>query len=239
MINIQTVVKPPVTLGATQQMPPNQFAQPQQTPYQQQVQTQSQQTTAPHGTGHNLTRGQKVSLSKMNPNLNEIQVCLGWDVGMNTSYDLDASAFMLGADGKVVSDSHFVFYGQMISPCGSIRLSQDNKTGQGDGDDEILDITLARVPDHVKKIVFVVTIDNALSTGRNFGGVNNAFARVVDKTTNRELAYFKLTDYYADVISMMVGELYKHNGEWKFTPVGQGTKDDLAGLCTRYGVNIE
>lgn len=222
MINIPTVASPPVMLGGAPQGGTQQCTQ-----------------TIPQGGGQSVTRGQKVSLSKMNPNLDRIQVCLGWDVGYNTNYDLDASAFMLGSNGKVVSDNHFVFYSQPMSPCGSVSLSGDNKTGQGDGDDEILNISLSRVPIEVTKIVFVVTINEALQTGKNFGQVKNAFARVVDVEGGRELVNFQLTEYYPDVTSMMVGELYRHGSEWKFTPIGMGTQDDLAGLCARYGVDVE
>lgn len=184
-----------------------------------------------------LAKGQKVSLSKFNAALDEIDVCLGWDVSAQ-NYDLDSEAFLLGADDKVIGDDWFVFYNQPCSPDGSVRHSGDNKTGEGFGDDEIISIKLSRVNPSVSKIVFVVTINEAKQRNLNFAGVSNAFIRVVDKNANRELVRFNLTDYYSNVTSMMVGEIYKKNNEWRFNPIGNGTDDDLFGLCRRYGVNV-
>lgn len=184
-----------------------------------------------------LAKGEKVSLSKFNSKLDEIDVCLGWDASAS-GYDLDSEAFILGNNDLVLGDDWFVFYNQPSSPDGSIIHSGDNKTGVGDGDDEIIKIKLSRVNSNVSKIVFVVTINEAKQKGLNFSGVSNAFIRVVDKNQNRELVRFNLTDYYSNVTSMMVGELYKKNNEWRFNPIGNGTDDDLLGLCKRYGVNV-
>lgn len=195
----------------------------------------------PKGNGVVLSKGQKVSLSKMNSALDLIEVGLGWDVATNTAipYDLDAEAFMLGADGKVLSDDWFIFYNQPMSPDGSCKHMGDNKDGSGVGDDEVIQLQLSRVNPQVAKIAFVVSINEALERGHNFGGVQNAYVRVVDKSTNKELIKFNLTDFFADVTSMTVGELYLKNGEWRFNAVGQGLKTDLAGLCGFYGVNIQ
>ena len=195
----------------------------------------------PKGNGVVLSKGQKVSLSKMNSALDWIEVGLGWDVATNTAipYDLDAEAFMLGADGKVLSDDWFIFYNQPMSPDGSCKHMGDNKDGSGVGDDEVIQLQLSRVNPQVAKIAFVVSINEALQRGHNFGGVQNAYVRVVDKSTNKELIKFNLTDFFADVTSMTVGELYLKNGEWRFNAVGQGLKTDLAGLCNFYGVNIQ
>lgn len=184
-----------------------------------------------------LSKGQKVSLSKFNAALDEIDVCLGWDVSAQ-NYDLDSEAFLLGPNDKVIGDDWFVFYNQPCSPDGSVRHSGDNKTGEGFGDDEIISIKLSRVNPSVSKIVFVVTINEAKQRNLNFAGVSNAFIRVVDKNANRELVRFNLTEYYSNVTSMMVGEIYKKNNEWRFNPIGNGTDDDLFGLCRRYGVNV-
>lgn len=184
-----------------------------------------------------LAKGQKVSLSKFNSALDEIDVCLGWDVSAQ-NYDLDSEAFLLGPNDKVIGDEWFVFYNQPCSPDGSVRHSGDNKTGEGFGDDEIINIKLSRVNPSVSKIVFVVTINEAKQRNLNFAGVANAFIRVVDKNQNRELVRFNLTEYYSNVTSMMVGEIYKKNNEWRFNPIGNGTDDDLFGLCRRYGVNV-
>lgn len=114
----------------------------------------------------------------------------------------------------------------------------DNTTGAGAGDDEIIQVRLSQVNANVAKLLFIVTINEAKERGYNFSNVQNAYVRIVDKSTNKELVRFNLTDYYNTVCSMMVGEVYRHNGEWKFSPIGDGTQDDLEGLCRRYGVNI-
>ena len=184
-----------------------------------------------------LAKGQKVSLSKFNSALDMIDVGLGWDVSTQ-NYDLDSSAFMLGSNDKVIGDDWFVFYNQTCSPDGSVRHSGDNTTGEGAGDDEVISIKLSQVNPSVSKIVFVVTINEAKQRNLNFSGVSNAYIRVVDRNMNRELVRFNLTDYYSNVTSMMVGEIYKKNNEWRFNPIGNGTDDDLFGLCRRYGVNV-
>ena len=236
-------------LGATQQgqMPvQNQY---QQAPNMQQVQNQTQnyqqnfntqpiqQKQRPQGNGVHLKKGQKFALTGSNEGqLTSVRVCLGWDV-INRECDLDASAFMLGANGKVLGDNWFVFYGQTNSPDGSINHSGDSQ-GEGDGDDEIITVNLSTVDNSVQKITFVVTINEALQRGLNFSMVANAYVRVVDNTTGQEISRFMLTDYYANVTSMVVGELYRYNGSWKFNAVGDGVAKDLAGLCEMYGVNV-
>ena len=197
------------------------------------------QRARPSGKGVIIKKGQKTSLSQMNPNLDFIEVGLGWDLGpRGQAYDLDVEAFMLGSNGKVIGDDWFVFYNQLISPDGSVHLLGDNTTGAGEGDDEIIQIRLSQVHPSVAKIVFIVTINEARERGYNFSNVTNAYVRIVDKSTGRELVRFNLTDYYNTVCSMMVGEVYKHNGAWKFNPIGNGTGDDLEGLCARFGVNV-
>ena len=191
----------------------------------------------PNGGGVHLKKGQKTSLSQMNPNLSEIQVCLGWDV-LNQACDLDASAFMLGANDKVVGDDWFVFYGQPISPDGSVRHFGDSTDGAAMGDDEIIDIKLNQLNPSVQKIAFVVTINEALERQLNFSMVANAYVRVVDKSTGKELIKFALSDYFPTVTSMVVGEVYNKGGQWRFNPVGNGFAEDLAGLCGVYGENI-
>ena len=176
----------------------------------------------------------------MCPGLDLVEVGLGWDLlPGGQAYDLDVEAFMLGANGKVIGDDWFVFYGSTESPDNSVQLMQDSKDGAGAGDDEIMMVKLSKVNPQVTKIVFVVTINEAKENGYNFSNIANAYIRLVDKRTNQEIFRFNLTDYYSNVCSMMVGEIYRHNGEWKFTPIGDGTGDDLLGLCLRYGVNVE
>lgn len=186
------------------------------------------------GSGVVLRKGQKMNLSPDN-SIHEVDIGLGWDAVQG--YDLDASAFMLGANGKVPGDDWFVFYGQTSSPDGAVTHSGDSN-GVGDGDDEIIHINLDRVSPQVQKIVFIVTIDSALERGYNFQNVRNAYMRVLNKKNNAELMRFSLSEYYSNVTQMVVGELYRHNGTWKVNPVGDGVTADLAGLCARYGVNV-
>lgn len=233
---------------SSQQMPQQQMPQQQAMPQQQMTQQQPmvqqpmpQQQAAPQqrpsGNGVHLKKGQKFALAGQNgAQLTNIEIGLGWDL-VNQACDLDASAFMLGADNKVIGDDWFVFYGQTSSPDGSVVHSGDSD-GSGVGDDETIRINLNQVNQQVQKITFVVTINEALEKGLNFSMVQNAYVRVVDKSTNNELARFMLTDYYATVTSMVVGELYRHNGAWKFNAVGDGVAKDLYGLCNMYGVNI-
>jgi tellurium resistance protein TerD len=218
----------------TQQYQAQQIPTPTQQYQAQTMQTQPKQR--PQGNGVLLKKGQKVNLAQSGQTLTSLKVGLGWDV-VNQACDLDASAFMLGQDGRVLGDDWFVFYGQTNSPDNSIIHSGDSQ-GESIGDDETITINLAAVNYNVKKIVFVVTIDEALNRGLNFSMVSNAYVRVLDNTTGKELVKFNLSDYYATVTSMVVGEIYNHNGQWKFNAVGDGVAKDLAGLCAMYGVNV-
>ena len=192
------------------------------------------------GNGVKLSKGQKISFEQMCPGLNIVHVGLGWDLGRNgQNYDLDVDVFMLGADGKVVGDDWFVFYNQPVSPDRSVQLLCDSTTGAGDGDDEIVEVQLIKVNPLVQKMVFIVSINEAKQHGYNFSNVDNAYVRITDVKTGNEIARFQLTDYYSNVNSMVVGEIYKHNGQWKFNPVGDGVSADLMDLCVRYGVNVE
>lgn len=215
--------------GSSQQSAPQSQLQPQQ-----QVQYQPKQR--PQGNGVRLRKGQKVNLAPAGISLQSIKVCLGWDI-TNQACDLDASAFMLDANNKVVGDDWFVFYGQTSSPDNSVQHSGDS-LGEDVGDDEIIIMNLSAINPNVKKVVFVVTIDEALDRGLNFSMVANAYVRVVNNVTGEELVRFNLTDYYSNVTSMVVGEIYSHNGQWKFNAVGDGVAKDLAGLCEMYGVNV-
>ena len=243
--NIGQAQTAPNNFGQPMQNQPvqNNFAQPMQSQPVQNNFSQPMQSQPiapkqrPQGTGVHLKKGQKTSRSQMNPNLSDIQVCLGWDI-LNQACDLDASAFMLGANGKVIGDDWFVFYGQPISPDGSIVHSGDSTDGAAVGDDEIITINLNKLNPSVQKIVFIVTINEALEKRLNFSMVSNAYVRVVDKSNGKELIKFMLTDYFATVTSMVVGELYNKGGQWRFNPVGNGFAEDLAGLCGVYGVNV-
>ena len=191
------------------------------------------------GSGVHLKKGQKFALAGAGgAQLSKIKLGLGWDV-LNQACDLDASAFMLDGQDRILNcdESWFVFYGQTVSPDGSVRHSGDSD-GTGSGDDETIYINLDRVNPQVQKIAFVVTIDEALTRGLNFSMVQNAYVRILDDSNGAEIAKFNLTDYYSNVTAMVVGELYRNKGSWKFNPVGDGVAKDLAGLCAMYGVQV-
>lgn len=187
-----------------------------------------------------LSKGGNVSLSKSAPSLKRILVGLGWESRVTTGadYDLDASAFMVGENGKVRSDNDFIFYNQLVSTCGSVEHTGDNRTGAGDGDDEALKIDLEKVPDTIKRIVVSVTIDDAEARKQNFGQVSDAFMRIVNLDNDVEIARFDLTEDYSTETAMIFGEIYRHNGEWKFKAVGQGFAGGLEAMCNQFGVNV-
>ncbi|MBF6086388.1 TerD family protein [Nocardia cyriacigeorgica] len=187
-----------------------------------------------------LAKGGNVSLSKQAPNLTKVTVGLGWDVRTSTGadYDLDASALATGPDLKVLSDQHFIFYNNLRSPEGSIEHTGDNLTGEGDGDDEVINVDLAATPPTITNIFFPVSIHEADTRRQSFGQVRNAYIRVVDSTTGSELARYDLSEDASTETAMVFGELYRHNGEWKFRAIGQGYASGLAGIARDYGVNI-
>lgn len=187
-----------------------------------------------------LEKGQNVSLAKVDPGLNNIIVGLGWDARSTDGqpFDLDASVFMVGENGLVPSNAHFIFYNQPKSPCGSVVYSGDNLTGDGDGDDETVTVKLSQVDPQVKSLVITVTIHQAEERKQNFGQVRNAFVRLVNQDTGKEAVRFDLSEDYSVETAMIFGELYRHNGEWKFRAIGQGLSGGLAGLCQQYGVKL-
>jgi tellurium resistance protein TerD len=190
--------------------------------------------------GISLNKGGNLSLTKTDPTLKNIIVGLGWDARPTdgADFDLDASAFMVKEDGKVRSDSDFIFYNQTKSACGSVEHTGDNRTGAGEGDDESLVVQLDKVPADIQRVVFTVTIHDADSRKQNFGQVSNAFIRVVNKDSNNEVARFDLSEDASIETAMVFGEIYKHGGEWKFKAVGQGYSGGLAALARQYGINI-
>jgi len=187
-----------------------------------------------------LNKGGNISLSKTDPNLKNIIVGLGWDARPtdDADFDLDASAFMVKDDGKVRSDSDFIFYNQMRSTCGSVEHTGDNRTGAGDGDDEALIVLLDKVPPDIQKIAFTVTIHEADMRRQNFGQVSNAYVRIVNKDNNNEVARYDLSEDASIETAMIFGEIYRHSGEWKFRAVGQGYAGGLAALARQYGINV-
>lgn len=187
-----------------------------------------------------LAKGGNVSLSKEEPGLTHILIGLGWDTRTTdgTDFDLDASAFLLGASDKVRGDSDFIFYNNLRSSDGSVEHTGDNRTGEGDGDDEALKVELGKVPADVQKIAVSVTIHEGEARRQSFGMVSNAFIRVVNDATGREIARYDLSEDASTETAMIFGEVYRHNGEWKFRAVGQGFKGGLASMARNYGVNV-
>ncbi len=188
-----------------------------------------------------LKKGQKVDLTKGNPGLKNVVVGLGWDTNRydgGFDFDLDAAAFMLKEDGKVRSDSDFIFYNNLKDDQESVIHLGDNLTGAGEGDDEQVKIELAKVPAEVQKIAFTVTIHEAASRNQNFGQVSNAFIRVFNEENSEELVRYDLSEDFSIETAVVVGELYRHGAEWKFAAVGSGFEGGLAALCGNFGINI-
>lgn len=190
--------------------------------------------------GISLNKGGNISLSKTDPTLKNIIIGLGWDARPTdgTDFDLDASAFMVKDDGKVRSDSDFIFYNQTKSTCGSVEHTGDNRTGAGEGDDESLVILLDKVPADIQRIAFTVTIHDAEVRKQNFGQVSHAYVRVVNRDTDQEVARYDLSEDASIETAMIFGEIYKHGAEWKFKAVGQGYAGGLSALARQYGINI-
>ena len=189
----------------------------------------------------NLSKGQKVDLTKGNASLKHIMVGLGWDVNAfdsGSDFDLDASAFMCGANGKCPTEKEFVFYGNLEHPSGAVKHQGDNLTGEGDGDDEQIFVDLKAITESVDKIAFTVTIYEAQERRQNFGQVSNAYIRIVDEDTNQELIRYDLGEDFSIETAIVVGELYRHNGEWKFNAIGSGFQGGLAALCGHYGIQV-
>lgn len=191
--------------------------------------------------GITLAKGQKVDLTKSNPGLKSVIVGLGWDVNKydgGFSFDLDTAAFLIDGNGKVTADTDFVFYNNLKHPSGSVMHLGDNLTGVGEGDDEQIKVLLDVVPAHVEKIDFTVTIHEAMERNQNFGQVSNAYIRVMDEATGTELIRYDLGEDFSIETAVVVGELYRHNGEWKFNAIGSGYQGGLGALCANFGINI-
>ena len=189
----------------------------------------------------NLSKGGNINLSKTAPTMNKVDLGLGWDPRATDgkAFDLDAVAFLTGEDGKVRLDGEFIFFNQKVSPCGSVTHNGDNRTGDGDGDDETISVDLSKVPQEVAKIVFAVTIHEGQQNGQNFGMVDRAYIRVINQDANaEELARFDLSEDGSTEVAMIFGELYRHSGEWKFKAVGQGFSGGLGALAASYGVAV-
>ena len=189
----------------------------------------------------NLLKGQKVDLTKNNPSLTKLIVGLGWDTNKydgGADFDLDASAFLCGENGKVLNDSDFVFYSNLKHSSGAVEHTGDNLTGEGEGDDEVIKVDLSKIPDNISKIAFTVTIYDAEARRQNFGQVSNAYIHIIDQATGTELIRYDLGEDFSIETAVVVGELYRHNGDWKFNAIGSGFQGGLYALCQNYGVNV-
>lgn len=190
--------------------------------------------------GVTLSKGQKVDLTKSHPGLQNVVVGLGWDVSQQSSnFDLDASAFLLGASGKVQNDQDFIFYNNPTGGNGSIIYSGDNRSGSGERDDEQIRINLSAVPPHIHRVAFTITIHDAQMKGQNFGQISNAYVRIFNELNNEELIRFNLGRDFTVETAIVTAELYRHNGEWKFNAIASGFQGGLAALCGNFGVTVD
>ncbi|ESQ14747.1 MAG TPA: TerD family protein [Chromatiaceae bacterium] len=186
----------------------------------------------------NLTKGGNVSLTKEAPGMTKVAFGLGWDARTTdgADFDLDACALVVGGDNKVLSKEHFIYYNNLKSPDASIVHSGDNLTGAGEGDDEVINVDLTKLPANAEKVVFAVTIYEGQARGQNFGQVNNAFIRAVDSGNDQEVMRFDLSEDYSTETTVIFGELYRRNEEWKFKAIGAGYSAGLEGLVKDYGL---
>ncbi|MGP1907028.1 TerD family protein [Metabacillus sp. JX24] len=188
-----------------------------------------------------LSKGQRIDLTKTNPGLTKVIIGLGWDTNKYSGgrdFDLDASAFMADAGGKVQNDHEFIFYNNLKSPEGAVEHTGDNRTGEGDGDDEQMIIDFSLMPSHVEKIGITVTIHDADARSQNFGQVSNAFVRVVNADTSEEVLRYDLGEDFSVETAVVVCELYKHGQDWKFNAIGSGFSGGLGALCRNYGLDV-
>lgn len=188
-----------------------------------------------------LQKGQKIDLTKGDPSLNKLLVGLGWDTNTydgGFDFDLDASVFMVGASGRAEKDSDFVFYNNLEHPSGSVKHLGDNRTGEGDGDDEQVVVDLSKIPANIQRVAFTVTIHDARARNQNFGQVSNAYVRVENQDNGQEILKYDLGEDFSIETAIVVCELYRHGGEWKFNAIGSGFEGGLAALCKNYGLDV-
>lgn len=185
-----------------------------------------------------LQKGGNVNLSREAPSMAKMVIGLGWNTRATdgSAFDLDASAFLLQESGRVSSDAGFIFYNQKASACGGVIHQGDNTTGEGDGDDEVIKIDPSKLPADIQKVAFAVTIHDADARRQNFGMVSNAYIRILDEANGQEIARYDLSEDASVETAMTFGELYRHNGEWKFKAIGQGFQGGLGPLARNYGV---
>ena len=191
----------------------------------------------------NLSKGQRVSLDK---SITMARIGLGWDVNRydgGQDFDLDACVFLLGANGKVLCDEDFVFYNNLTARNGAVVHTGDNRTGEGEGDDEAIIIDFTKIPPEIEKIAVTVTIFDAQVKNQNFGQVSNSYVRVVkienpDDINGEEALRFDLVEEFSIETALVVCEIYRYNGDWKFNAVAAGYQGGLEALCRSYGVNV-
>jgi len=189
--------------------------------------------------GISLVKGQKIDLTKTNPGLTRAIIGLGWDTNKysgGNDFDLDASAFLLGENGKALEDSDFIFYNNLKGRNECVVHTGDNRTGEGEGDDEQIKINFSKIPPEIHRIAITVTIHEANARGQNFGQVSNAFVRVVNEDSNEEIMRYDLAEEFSVETALVVCELYKYGSDWKFNAIGSGFSGGLAALCSNYGL---
>ncbi|MFN6563579.1 MAG: TerD family protein [Nostoc sp. ChiSLP01] len=185
----------------------------------------------------NLSKGERINLSKEAPSLINAGIGLGWDLNATdtgSAFDLDASIFMLGTNGKIPNEKYFVFYNNPQSPDDSVKHEGDSRTGEGHGDDETIQVDLSKVDASVQEIIFVVTIHEAEQRKQNFGQVRNSFIRIYDNKTEKQIAKYELDEDASAETAIEFGKLYRKDGEWRFQAVGAGYKAGLQSFVDRY-----
>jgi tellurium resistance protein TerD len=188
----------------------------------------------------NLSKGQKVDLTKSNPGLSNVIVGLGWDTNKydgGQDFDLDSSVFLLNSSGKASSEEDFIFYNNTVGAAGAVEHTGDNKTGEGEGDDEQVKVNLSAVPSSIERVTFAITIHDAETRGQNFGQVSNSYVRIINGDTNEELIRYDLGEDFSIETAIVVGELYRHNNEWKFNAIGSGYQGGLGSLVKDFGLD--
>ena len=192
--------------------------------------------------GINLKKGEKVSLTKGNSGLKKLIIGLGWDINKfdtGGDFDLDTAAFLIGENGKVTSQNDFIFYGKLEHTSGAVRHLGDNRTGDGEGDDEQIFVDLSKIPGNITRIILSATIYEAEERKQNFGQISNSYIRIMDEEKNMEILKYDLGEDFSIETAVIFGELYKNNEEWKFNAIGNGYQGGLGAICSSYGIVID
>ena len=188
-----------------------------------------------------LSKGQRVDLTKGRPSLKNILVGLGWDINHydgEADFDLDASVFMTKENGKVGKDEDFIFYGNLEHSSKSVKHMGDNRTGDGDGDDEVIKVILEKLPKYAERIVFCATIFEAERRMQNFGMVDNSYIRVINNKNGKEIARYDLKEKFGNSTAIIAGEIYRDGNDWKFHAIGEGVVRGLEELCEKFGIEV-